>query len=132
MADDAASNPATPADEAEPEAPDSLVDDLRNLAEDTGTALEAELAFQQARAGYAAGAAKGIAIRFALAALLALIALCTLAIGVLIALTPLIGAWAATAVVVGVLLLLAIVAALMGRSAIRKLKRDAFPAGAAA
>ena len=124
MAEDAVSEPAPPAEEAE--AADSLVADLRNLAEDTRTALEAELAFQQARAGYAAGAAKGIAIYFALAALLALIALCTLAIGLVLALIPLVGAWAATAIVVGALLAVAVVLGLLGRGAVRRLSRNAF------
>jgi len=130
MAEDAASEPATTAvEEAEPS--DSLVEDLRDLAEDTRTAFEAELAFQQARAGYAAGAAKGIATWLALAALLAVIALCTLAIGLVISLAPLLGPWGATAVVVGALLALAAVAALLGMRAIRRVKRNAFPAEAA-
>ena len=127
MAEDAASEPATTAvEEAEPS--DSLVEDLRDLAEDTRTAVEAELAFQQARAGYVAGAAQGIAVRFALAALLAIIALCTLAVGVLLGLTPLIGPWGATAIVVAALLFLALAAALTGRSALRRLMRNAFSA----
>jgi hypothetical protein len=127
MADDAATEPETEADEAD--APDSLVEDLRDLAEDTRTAVEAELAFQQARAGYVADAARGIAIAFALAALLAVIALCTLAVGMLLGLLPLIGPWAATAIVVGTLFALALAAALVGRNGIRRMKRAAFPAG---
>jgi hypothetical protein len=126
MADDAASEPLSSTEATE--TPDSLLADLRDLAEDTRTAVEAELAFQQARAGYVAGAAQGIAVRFALAALLAIIALCTLAVGVLLGLTPLIGPWGATAIVVAALLILALAAALTGRSALRRLMRNAFPA----
>ena len=91
----------------------------------------ASFAFQQARAGYAAGAARGIATWLALAALLAVIALCTLAIGLVISLAPLLGPWGATAVVVGALLALAAISALLGMRAIRRVKRNAFPAEAA-
>ena len=127
MADDAAHEPVPAADATDE--PDSLVDDLRDLADDTRTAVEAELAFQQARAGYVAGAVRGIAIAFALAALLAVIGLCTLAVGVLLGLLPLIGPWAATAVVVVALFALALAAALIGRNGLRRMKRSAFPAG---
>lgn len=131
---DAASNEPVPRDGvAEPdlaaadEADDSLLEDLRDLADDTRTAVEAEVAFQKERASYVAGAARGIAIRFALAALLVVIALCTMAIGVLVGLTPLIGPWLATAAVVGLLAIFAGVLALSGRNGIRRVQRVAFP-----
>ncbi|MBX7496016.1 phage holin family protein [Qipengyuania sp. 6B39] len=77
----------------------SLVDDVISLVSDGKTYAEAELAFQKSRAGFAANRAKG-AIAFGLAAFgvfhLALIAG---AVGLVIALVPLIGAWGATAVV---------------------------------
>jgi len=133
MADAASSEPvprdgvADPDVNAADEADDSLLEDLRDLAGDTRTAVEAELAFQKERAGYVAGAARGIAIRFALAAFLVVIALCTLAIGVLTGLTPLIGPWLATAAVVGLLSVVAMILALSGRNAIRRVQRVAFP-----
>jgi hypothetical protein len=125
MADAASSEPPPELEAAD--APDSLVADLRDLAEDTRTALEAELAFQQARASYAAGAARSIAIRLGVAALFAVVAICTLAIGLVISLAPLIGPWAATAVVVGALLAVAAIAGWMGLRGIRRVKRNAFP-----
>src|SRR5688572_392311 len=130
MADAASSEPVPRDGEADPaeEPNDSLVDDLRDLAGDTRTAVEAEFAFQKERAAYVANAARGIAIRFALAALLAIIALCTLAIGVLIGLIPLIGPWLATVAVVGGLTVVGAAFALSGRSGIRRVQRVAFPA----
>ena len=134
MADAASSEPVPREDVADSdvaaaaEADDSLLDDLRDLADDTRTAVEAELAFQKERASYVASAARGIAIRFALAALLAIIALCTLAIGVLVGLVPLIGPWLATAVVVGALAVVAGALALAGTAGVRRVKRVAFPA----
>lgn len=133
MADAASSEPVPREDVAESDVPaadeadDSLIEDLRDLAGDTRTAVEAEIAFQKERASYVAGAARGIAIRFAIAALLAVIALCTLAIGVLVGLTPLIGPWLATAAVVGVLAVVAVTLALSGRNGIRRVQRVAFP-----
>ena len=125
MADEGPAELDAPADAAFSD--DSLVEDVRALADDLRTALEAEAAFQSARAGYVAGEARGIALWFALAALLAVIALCALAVGVLIGLTPLIGPWLATAAVVGALLIAALVVALAGRRGIRRVAAAAFP-----
>jgi hypothetical protein len=50
-----------------------------------------------------------------------------LAIGVLIGLVPLVGPWAATAIVVGALLIAALILALAGRARIRRLSASAFP-----
>ena len=108
-------------------ADDSLLRDVRALADDLRTAVEAEVAFQSARAGYVAGEAGGIALRFAIAAMLALIALIALAVGVLIGLVPVVGPWVATAIVVGVLLLVALILGLAGRSRIKRLSANAFP-----
>ena len=89
----------------------SLVDDVFALLEDGKTYAEAEVAFQKSRAGFTANRLKG-AIAFGLGAFgvfhLALIAF---TVGLVIALVPLIGPWAATAavtlalVVAGVILL---------------------------
>ena len=129
MADPADSEPAAAvAETGEDEATGSLVDDLRDLADDTRTAVEAEIAFQSARASYVAGAGKSIALWFALALATAIIALFALAVGALFALSPLVGPWAATAIVVGALLVVAVVAGWFGASGVRRLKRTAFPA----
>lgn len=90
----------------EGEEPDrSLLEDVEALIEDGKTYLETELAFQKTRAAYVAKGAKGIAGLGALAAGLALLALIGLTVGLILALTPLITAWGATAVVVGALVL---------------------------
>ena len=77
----------------------SLLDDVFALLEDGKTYAEAEVAFQKSRAGFTANRLKG-AIAFGLGAFgvfhLALIAF---TVGLVIALVPLIGPWAATAVV---------------------------------
>ena len=82
-----------------------LIDDLRRLAADAKTLAEAELAYQTSRAAVAGGAVKGIALYGALAAALVLFALLALTVGLLLALTPLVTAWGATAIVVGGLVL---------------------------
>lgn len=84
----------------------SLTDDVVALLDDGRTLVEAEIQFQKTRAAFAfdrgkSGAAYGI-VAFALLHL----ALVALVVGAVIALTPLISAWGATAVVVGVLVVL--------------------------
>lgn len=106
---------------------DSLIADARALADDVRTAVEAEVAYQSARAGFLAGGGRAIALCFALAALLAVIALCTLAIGVLMALTPAVGPWLATAIVVAALVAAALVLALGANRRLRRLTAAAFP-----
>lgn len=82
----------------------SLVGDLRQLVEDGRTLLEAELAYQKSRALVAGEAAKGVAGWGALALALVFFALMALVLGLVLALTPLLGAFGATAaVVLGVL-----------------------------
>lgn len=77
----------------------SLTDDLFALLEDGRTYAEAEVAFQKSRASFVANRTKG-AIAFGLGAFgvfhLALIAL---TVGAVFALVPLVGPWAATAIV---------------------------------
>ena len=75
----------------------SLGDDLRRLV-DQGKALgQAEFAWQKARAAYAGRQAGFIAALAALAAAFATFALVALVVGTLMALTPMLGAWVATA-----------------------------------
>lgn len=101
-------------DEVVPEE-SSLTDDVLALLDDGKTYLEAEVQYQKSRAAFAfdrgrAGAAYGI-VAFALLHL----ALVALVVGAIFALTPLIGAWGATAVVVGVLIIVGVLFALAAK-----------------
>lgn len=123
-------NSAMPALEAGMDVADdgSLVDRIKDLVDDTRTAIEAELAWQGARAGFVGKQAGGVAIWAGLALVCAFIAVLSLAFGAILALTPLIGAIFATLAVVGALLATALVAALIARSRANRLKAVAFPA----
>ncbi|WP_120078511.1 hypothetical protein [Aurantiacibacter odishensis] len=84
----------------------SLADDLEALVEDARIYLDAELSYQKTRAGFVADRLKKTIAFGAVAAFLAVLALIGLTVGLIIALTPLITAWGATAVVVlGILLI---------------------------
>lgn len=94
---------ATAADE--PAEVRSLADDLEALVEDARLYFDAELSYQKSRAGFVANRLKKTIAFGAVAAFLAVLALIGLTVGLIIALTPLITAWGATAVVVlGILL----------------------------
>jgi len=84
-----------------------LVADIRQLASDAKVLAEAELAYQTTRAKLAGAAARNVAILGVGAFVLAFFALGALTVGLLLALTPLVTAWGATAIVVGVLLIAA-------------------------
>lgn len=77
----------------------SLVADVRQLAEDGRTLLEAELAYQKSRALVAGQAAKGVAGWGAMALALMFFALMALVLGLVLALVPALGALGATAAV---------------------------------
>lgn len=82
----------------------SLVDDLDELLFDATTWFDAELTYQKTRVSFI-GASFKRAIAFGvLGGLLAFFALIGLVVGLIIALTPLVTAWGATAIVVGLLL----------------------------
>lgn len=85
----------------------SLIDDVRALAEDGRTLLEAELAYQKSRAALAGRTAKSMAGWIALALSLVFFALMGLVMGLLLTLAPLIGGLGATLVVVLALLVAA-------------------------
>jgi Flp pilus assembly protein TadB len=110
------------AEASQPAEEPRLVDDLRQLAADGRTLLEAELAYQKSRAAVAGQAAKSVAGWGALALALAFFALMSLVVGSLLALAPLLGPWAAMIAVVAVLLL---AAALAGWTAARRWQRTA-------
>lgn len=101
----------------------SLAEDLRQLAEDGKAYAEAELAFQKSRGIVAGQGVKGIAIFGALAAALVFFALMALTIGLVLALTPLIGAWGAMGASFGGLLILALICAMVAKSRLNRMKR---------
>lgn len=92
----------------------SLRDDVEALIDDGKTYLETELVYQKTRAAFVAERAKDAVLFGAIAAALAVLALIGLTVGLIIALTPLLTAWGASAVVVALLLL---AAWLFGRAA---------------
>jgi uncharacterized membrane protein YqjE len=117
--------PPAPAPEAvaaahEPSGFTALKDDVTALVEDARTYAVAEIAFQKVRAGLAGKSAARAALWLVLALVLLNLALIALAVGVVIALAPLVTIWGAIAIVVGVLLaavaVLVIRAAAEGRS----------------
>ena len=111
------------ADVEEEVATRSLTGDLKMLAEDARTLAEAELEFQKARSSYAAAQVPRIAVAGLVAFVLLFFAGMALIVGTIIALVPVVGAWGATAIVTGVLLLLAIIFAVIARSRTRELKQ---------
>ena len=94
----------------------SLTEDLRRLAADAAGLAQAEAEYQKSRVAFAAGSAKTIALLVLLAAVLVFFALMALTLGLVLALTPLIGAWLATAAVVGGLLLIAAICVVVALS----------------
>lgn len=87
----------------------SLAEDLRALAGSGRRFARAELDYQKARVSYAASGARTVALLVALAAALGFFALMALVMGLLLALTPLLTAWGATAIVCGGLAMIAFV-----------------------
>ncbi len=101
--------------------PRSLLDDAGDLLVDIRTWADAELAYQKTRASFVGSTLKRM-VAFGIAgALLGLFALGGLTVGLIIALTPLVTAWGATAIVVGALLVAAFVAVNMASKALREL-----------
>lgn len=85
---------------------ESLGDEISALIDDGKTWAEAEIGYQKTRAALAAKRAGTAAGLFAGAAITLHIALLALAVGLVLALAPLITIWGAIAVVVGLLLIL--------------------------
>ena len=100
----------------------SLVDDVKHLVADGRTLLEAELAYQKSRAAVAGAGIKGVAGWGALALALVFFALMAAVVGVLIGLGALIGIFAATGLMV---MLLVILAGLAGLAAFKRWGRMA-------
>lgn len=100
-------DPLTGEDEDETASERSLAEDLRALAGDGQAFLKSELTYQKARISYATSGVRGIALYGLLALALVFFALMALTVGLLLALTPLLTAWGATAAVVICLLAVA-------------------------
>ena len=87
----------------------TLVGSARGLIENGQSLMEAELAFQKARASFVLRRTKGILALGALALALLFFVLMALIVGLLLALAPLLGPWGALgAVVAGLLLITAL------------------------
>lgn len=81
----------------------SVLDDVEDLLVNVRTWFDAEVAYQKTRVGFVGSSLKaliGLAVGAAVFGLLLLVAL---TVGLLIALTPLVTAWGATAIVVAIL-----------------------------
>ncbi len=94
----------------------SVIADVRQLAADAKSLAEAELAYQTSRAQFAGQAAGRIALYGLVALVLAVFALGALVVGLLIALTPLVTAWGATAIVAGGLALVALLCVMLAKA----------------
>lgn len=128
MAEPAVEDPALlPLPAAEDDA-DSIIDQIKDLAADTRNAFEAEVAWQGVRASFIAGRLPSIVFWAAIALACLIVALFALGFGAILVLTPLIGAVLATLAVTGSLLLVALIAWLVARRRVRRLKAAAFAA----
>ncbi|GAA4037786.1 phage holin family protein [Parerythrobacter jejuensis] len=96
---------STPRDAASDPPFGSLADDVSALIEDGKTYVDAEIAFQKSRAGFAGKKTKGGVIAVLGAFAFLHLALIGLVVGLIIALEPYLTAFGAVATVVGVLLL---------------------------
>jgi hypothetical protein len=101
----------------------SLVDDLRLLADDARAYARAEYTYQKSRAFHAGQELKRAAIFTALAVSCVIVALMALTMGTVLALTPLLGAWGATAAVVFTLLAAAGIFAWIASTRLRRTAR---------
>ena len=95
----------------DPGQPPTLPAVLRALVEDAQTMVEAEAGFIKAAVAFVLGRVKSIAIALVLALFFLFFTLMAIVVGLLLALAPMIGAWAAVGVVAGVLALLTAISA---------------------
>jgi hypothetical protein len=105
----------------------SLIDDVEVLIEDGKTYLEAELNYQKTRALFVGDRVKRTALFALVGFVFAWMALIALTVGLIFALTPPLGAWGATAVVVIVWLLIAVVALSVAAARWRELAKSFEP-----
>jgi len=107
-----------------------VIGDLRRLAGEARTFVEAEAAYQASRAKVVAGSVGKIAGFVGVAAVLAVFALFALVMGLLLGLATLVGPWLATAIVVAVVGLVVLVLALAARARWRRMMALVFPEAA--
>lgn len=100
----------------------SLADDLRELADDAQTLIEAEMAYQSARAAYAWNRGRGIAIWLIVAATAAFFAVVAIVVGLLLALVPYVGVWGSLAIVAVGLALIAVFALLRASGKFKRMR----------
>ena len=93
-----------------------LTEELRRLADGARDYARAETAFQKSRAAVVLRAVRYIAVLGVAAFVIAVFGLGALVVGLLIALTPLVTAWGATAIVAGGLFILALVFVALARA----------------
>jgi Putative Actinobacterial Holin-X, holin superfamily III len=101
----------------------SLIDDLRQLAQDGRTFAEAEFAYQRSRAAFAGGEARVLAGLGIGALFFLFFALMALTMGMLMGLAGEVGPWLATLIVVSVLSVLGLICALTAKSRAARLVR---------
>lgn len=101
---------------------EGLVDELRALADDARTLAQAELAYQKSRATYAGKQALFIAASLGAALVFLFFAVEALVLGAVLALTPLLSAWGATAAVTAILVLAALLAVVTALARWRTMK----------
>ncbi len=89
---------------------------VSRLVGETRALAGAEIAVYKARFGITLAAYKTAAMFFAVAGVLALAALIALLVGLIMTLTPVVGPGLATVIVVGVVLILAVILGLVGKS----------------
>lgn len=118
---DDASQGVPPHEEHTPAPTRSLGDDLEALIEDAKTYVDAELSYQKSRAGFVANRLKQTIAFGVVAIYFAILATIGLTVGLIIALTPYLTAWGATAVVVGGLLLVTLLMVLRASKAWKSL-----------
>lgn len=98
----------------------SLMQDIRQLADEAKSVARAEVAFQKSRAAFVGAEARTIVMLVVAAVLLVFFAGIAFVVGSVIALAPLLGPWAATACVTLALLLLAMLGGLSARAKLRR------------
>lgn len=99
----------------------SLVDDVAALVSDGRNFVQAEVEFQKTRLAFAANRSKSAVLSGLFALAFIHLALIALVVGLVIALTPHVTAWGATAIVVGLLLLGAFILVMRMQSSTREI-----------
>jgi uncharacterized membrane protein YqjE len=112
-------SPRVSAEDQAEEVRHSLTEDIESTIADGRTYLQAELAYQKSRAGYAGSQGVGAAINGVAALLFVHLALIALTVGLLIGFSTLFGPWIATAIMTVVLLIGAAIFGLRARSRAR-------------